>query len=111
MQLTLSGHHVELTDSLRNYVNEKLSKLKRHFDQVIEVKVILTVEKLRQKAEASVFVSGNQFYAEDTQEDMYAAIDGLIDKLDRQVVKHKEKSKNHHRNNNEGSHRNTEFPV
>jgi len=97
MQINLTGHHVDLTDSLRDYVETKLEKLERHFDQVVDVQVILSVEKLRQKAEATVHLSGNNLYADDTQEDMYAAIDGLIDKLDRQVVKHKEKITNHHR--------------
>lgn len=97
MQINLTGHHVDLTDSLRDYVETKLGKLERHFDQVVDVQVILSVEKLRQKAEATVHVSGTNLYADDTQEDMYVAIDGLIDKLDRQVKKHKEKITNHHR--------------
>jgi putative sigma-54 modulation protein len=97
MQINLTGHHVDLTDSLRDYVESKLEKLERHFDQVVDVHVILSVEKLRQKAEATVHLSGSNLYADDTQEDMYAAIDGLIDKLDRQVKKHKEKITNHHR--------------
>ena len=97
MQINLTGHHIDLTDSLRDYVETKLEKLERHFDQVVDVQVILTVEKLRQKAEATVHLSGNNIFAEDTEADMYAAIDGLIDKLDRQVVKHKEKLTNHHR--------------
>lgn len=95
MQISISGHHVDITDSMRNYVNEKIEKLDRHFDQALDIKVILTVEKLRHKAEATLHVSGNNLYAEDTQEDMYAAIDGLIDKLDRQGIKHKEKLKDH----------------
>ena len=93
MQVSISGHHVDVTDSMRNYVNEKIEKLDRHFDQALDIQVILTVEKLRHKAEATLHVSGNNLYAEDTQEDMYAAIDGLIDKLDRQGKKHKEKLK------------------
>lgn len=97
MQINLTGHHIDLTDSLRDYVETKLEKLERHFDQVVNVQVILSVEKMRQKAEATVHLSGNNIFAEDTEEDMYAAIDGLIDKLDRQVVKHKEKITNHHR--------------
>jgi putative sigma-54 modulation protein len=95
MQISLSGHHVELTDSLRNYVNEKVERLDRHFDQALDIHVILTVEKLRHKAEATMHVSGGNLYADDVQEDMYAAIDGLVDKLDRQGKKHKEKLKNH----------------
>jgi putative sigma-54 modulation protein len=97
MQINLTGHHVDITDSLRDYVESKLKKIERHFDNVVDVQVILSVEKLRQKAEATVHMSGNNVYADDTQEDMYAAIDGLIDKLDRQVVKYKEKLTNHHR--------------
>jgi len=95
MQISLSGHHVEITDSLRNYVNEKIERLDRHFDQALDIHVVLTVEKLRHKAEATMHVSGGNLYADDIQEDMYAAIDGLVDKLDRQGKKHKEKLKNH----------------
>ena len=95
MQITITGHHVEVTDSLRNYVTEKLARIKRHFDQVIQINVILQVEKLAQKAEATVIVNGANLFAEDTQEDMYAAIDALVDKLDRQVTKHKEKIQQH----------------
>ena len=95
MQISLSGHHVEITDSLRNYVNEKIGKLERHFDQALDIHVILTVEKLRHKAEATLHVSGSSLHADSVQEDMYAAIDGLVDKLDRQGKKHKEKTKSH----------------
>lgn len=95
MQISLSGHHVEITDSMRNYVNEKIDKLDRHFDQALDIHVVLTVEKLRHKAEATLHVSGNSLHADSVQEDMYAAIDGLVDKLDRQGKKHKEKLKNH----------------
>lgn len=104
MQLNLTGHHVEITSPLRAYVNEKFERLSRHFDNVLNGHVILTVEKLQQKAEATLHVSGSDFYADASKEDMYAAIDALVDKLDRQVIKHKEKIKNHHRR--EGSHRN-----
>ncbi len=97
MQINLTGHHLELTDPLRNYVEEKFQRLERHFDNVIDVHVVLSVEKLRQKAEASLLLGGNQLHAEAETEDMYAAIDGLVDKLDRQVVKHKEKVKDHHK--------------
>lgn len=106
MQLTLTGHHVDITESMETYVREKFAKLERHFDNVLDVHVILTVEKQRHKAEATLHVSGNNLFAECEEDDMYVAIDGLIDKLDRQVLKHKSKSKNHHRNHNEGSHRN-----
>ena len=95
MQVSLSGHHVEITESMRSYVNEKIERLDRHFDQALDIHIILTVEKLRHKAEATLHVSGNNLHADDVQEDMYAAIDGLIDKLDRQGKKHKEKIKSH----------------
>ena len=95
MQISVTGHHVEVTDSLRNYVDEKVSKLKRHFDNVTDVHVILTVEKLEQKAEATVQISGAKLFADDVQEDMYQAIDNMVDKLDRQIIKHKEKKGKH----------------
>ena len=96
MQLNVSGHHIEITDSLRDYVESKIEKLERHFDIVSSVHCILTVEKLRHKAEANVKVNGGTIFAETTEEDMYAAIDGLVDKLDRRVRKHKEKLVDHH---------------
>lgn len=96
MQLSVSGHHIEVTDSLRGYVESKIKKVERHFDIVSDVHCILTVEKLRHKAEATVNVNGGTIYADATEEDMYAAIDGLIDKLDRRVRKHKEKRVDHH---------------
>ena len=97
MQLNLSGHHVEITDSLRAYVREKLDRLERHFDHVTNVNVVLTVEKAARRAEASVNVSKAQLHADATRDDMYAAIDALVDKLDRQIIKHKEKLTRHHR--------------
>lgn len=95
MQISITGHHLEVTDSLKSYVETKFQKLERHFDHVTDVHVILGVEKLNQKAEATVHISGAKLFAEDHQEDMYAAIDSLVDKLDRQVKKHKEKISNH----------------
>ena len=95
MQVSLSGHHVDITESMRNYVNEKIGRLDRHFDQALDIHIVLTVEKLRHRAEATMHVSGSNLHAEDVQEDMYAAIDGLIDKLDSQGKKHKEKMKSH----------------
>ena len=97
MQLNLTGHHIEITDSLRTYVQEKMERVERHFDKVTNSHVILTVENVRHKAEATVHMSGNDVFAENTEDNMYAAIDGLIDKLDRQVKKHKEKITNHHK--------------
>ena len=96
MQLNLTGHHVEITPALRGYVKKKLERVSRHFESLIDVHCILTVEKLRQKAEATVQVSGARIYADATHEDMYAAIDALADKLDRCVKKHKEKLTDHH---------------
>jgi len=96
MQINLTGHHVEITDSLRNYVEEKLERIERHFDKVTNTHVILSVENVRHKAEATVHMSGNNIFAESTEDDMYKAIDALVDKLDRQVKKHKEKITNHH---------------
>lgn len=97
MNLTVTGHHLDITDSLRHYVTSKMERLERHSDDVNDVHVILTVEKQRQKAEATVNVKGAQLFAETIEEDMYAAIDLLTDKLDRQLIKHKEKAKDHHR--------------
>jgi len=96
MQLNLTGHHIEITDSLRNYVNEKMQRIERHFDKVTNMHVILTVEGNRHKAEATVNMRGNNIFAESTDDSMYAAIDSLTDKLDRQVKKHKEKITDHH---------------
>ncbi|MDH3338828.1 MAG: ribosome-associated translation inhibitor RaiA [Gammaproteobacteria bacterium] len=95
MQLNISGHHVEVTDALRGYVESKIEKIERHFDLVSDVNCILTVEKLRHKAEATIKVNGGTIYADNTEEDMYAAIDGLVDKLDRRVKKYKEKLVDH----------------
>lgn len=97
MQISVTGHHVDVTPPLRDYVTGKLTRLERHFDNVTNVHVILSVEKLRHKAEATIHVSGNNLYADAVEEDMYAAIDAMIDKLDRQIRKHKEKLTDHHR--------------
>ncbi len=93
MQLNISGHHLEITDAIRDYVVNKVSKLERHNDKITSINVILSVDKLIQKAEATVHVSGGEFFANTEQEDLYAAIDLMIDKLDRQLIKHKEKSR------------------
>jgi len=91
MNLHLTGHHVEITPAIRDYVTSKLARINRHFDHVIDVTVIMTVEKLDQKIEANVHLSGKDIHVQANDGDMYAAIDGLIDKLDRQVLKHKER--------------------
>jgi putative sigma-54 modulation protein len=95
MNLHLTGHHLEITPSIRDYLSSKLERITHHFDHVIDVNVILTVEKLQQKVEASIHVSGKDIFCESTAGDMYAAIDGLADKLDRSILKHKEKSLEH----------------
>ena len=91
MQISVTGHHVDITDALKSYVDNKFERLERHFEHVTNVHVILSVEKLRQKAEATMHVNGTSVFADSVHEDMYAAIDVLTDKLDRQVIKHKEK--------------------
>ena len=97
MQLNLTGHHVEITESMQDYVEQKLERLERHFDHVTNVHVILSVEKNRQKAEATVHIPGGNLFADAEDADMYAAIDAMSDKLDRQIKKHKEKLTDHHR--------------
>ncbi|HNQ04121.1 MAG TPA: ribosome-associated translation inhibitor RaiA [Thiobacillaceae bacterium] len=92
MNLTITGHHLDVTPAIRAYVEEKVGRIARHFDQVIDVSVMLAVEKLKHKADVNVRVRGKDIYVEAIEEDMYAAIDALADKLDRQVIKHKEKT-------------------
>jgi putative sigma-54 modulation protein len=96
MQLNLTGHHVEVTPALKGYVEKKLDRVVRHSDHVLDVHCILTVEKLRHKAEATVSLNGSKIYADAIDDNMYAAIDALADKLDRGVKKHKEKLSDHH---------------
>ena len=91
MNLSLTGHHLEITPPLRDYVKAKLERVTRHMDHVIDVSVILTVEKLVRKTEATVHLRGHDIHVEAKDADMYAAIDSLVDKLDRQVLRHKEK--------------------
>ncbi len=102
MQISLSGHHVEITPALRASVEKKMERIARHFDQVIDVHVVLTVEKLRHKAEATMHVSGQAIHADAIDGNMYHSIDLMADKLERCVRKHKEKRKDHH--NAEGRH-------
>jgi putative sigma-54 modulation protein len=101
MNLTISGHHLEVTPALRSYVTTKLDRITRHFDQLVDVKVLLTVEKQkekerRQRAECNIHVKGNDLFAESSHQDLYAAVDELVDKLDRQVVRHKDRLQEHH---------------
>jgi putative sigma-54 modulation protein len=96
MQLDLSGHHVEVTPAMRSYVLKRFERISRHFEHVIDIHCVLTVEKLRHKAEATLFMRGHKIHADATEPNMYAAIDALADKLDRCVKKHKEKAADHH---------------
>ena len=96
MQLSVTGHHVEITAAMRSYVEKKLDRVVRHFDLVIDTHCVLTVEKLMHKAEATLRVRGETIHALATEGDMYAAIDALADKLERRVRKHKEKLTDHH---------------
>lgn len=95
MQINLTGHHVEVTESLHDYVHSKFSKLERHFEHINNVHVVLNVEKLQQIAEATLHLNGGEVFAQSSHEDMYAAIDSMVSKLDRQVIKHKEKLQRH----------------
>lgn len=92
MQLSISGHHVDLTESLNSYIEQKFEKLDRHSDQITQVHVVLNVEKLQHLAEATAHIKGAELFANADAEDMYSAIDQMVDKLDRQVIKHKEKN-------------------
>ncbi len=101
MNLTISGHHLEVTPALRGYVETKLERISRHFDQVVDIKVLLSVDNpkekdMRQKAECSIHVKGKDLFAESAHADLYAAVDELADKLDRQVLRHKDKTQDHH---------------
>ena len=100
MNLTISGHHLEVTPALREYVLTKLDRVTRHFDQVVDINVLLSIEKLadkerRQRAEVTLHVKGKDLHAEHSSEDLYAAIDQLVDKLDRQVCRHKDRVQDH----------------
>ena len=100
MNLTISGHHLEVTPALRSYVTTKLDRITRHFDQLVDIKVLLSVENQkekdrRQRAECNIHVKGSDMFAESSHADLYAAVDELVDKLDRQVGRHKEKIKDH----------------
>ena len=101
MNLTISGHHLEVTPPLRAYVEQKLDRVTRHFDQVVDVSVLLTVDNQREKdrrqrAEVTLHVKGRDIFVEQADQDLYAAIDQLMDKLDRQVMRHKDRVQNHH---------------
>jgi putative sigma-54 modulation protein len=96
MQLNLTGHHVEITPAMRAYAEKRLERIRRHFDRVIDVHMVMSVEKNTHKAEATVHVCGSDIHADAIDNNMYRAIDALADKLDRCVIKHKEKRVDHH---------------
>jgi putative sigma-54 modulation protein len=96
MQINLTGKNIQITDPLRTYVNSKFKRINRHFDELIDIHVVLDVEKHEQRAEATIKARGKAIFADAKKPDMYAAIDVLIDKLDRQIIKHKEKIRDHH---------------
>lgn len=96
MQLSITGHHIEITAALRSYIERRLARIVRHFEQVIDTHFVLTVDKLQHKAEATLHVSGEIIHAVATDGDMYVAIDALADRLERRVRKHKEKATDHH---------------
>lgn len=109
MNLNLTGHHVEITPAMRDYVTAKMVKIKRHFDSVIDINITLSVEKLNQNAEANVHVRGKDIFVETNSSDMYASIDNLVDKLDRKILKHKEK-KSAYRNSSSLKNQEPELP-
>ena len=100
MNLNLTGNHVKITPAMRNYVSTKIVKIRNHFDNIIDINVTLSVEKLSQKAEANVHLRGKDIFVEAISSNMYASIDNLVDKLDRRIIKNKEKSTAHRNNNN-----------
>jgi putative sigma-54 modulation protein len=96
MQITIKGHQIDVTPALRKHTESKMERLTRHFDHLHELSIVLGIEKLLHKAEATIHVSGKDLHADAVAPDMYAAIDALADKLTVQVRKHKEKLTNHH---------------
>lgn len=104
MNLQITGHHIEVTPALREYVESKLDPVVRHFDKVTGVNVVLSVEKLKQKAEVTLHVPGKDLHVAEEADDLYAAIDSLFDKLDRQVQKYKQKVQDHHRGDKPSQH-------
>jgi putative sigma-54 modulation protein len=98
MNLTITGHHLAVTDAIRGYAQTKLERVTRHFDHVIDVNLVLSVEKLRQKAEVTVHLRGKDIFVETEDEDLYAALDRLVDKLDRQILRYKDKARAHPHN-------------
>ena len=104
MNLQISGHHLEVSPAIRDYVSQKLQKVTRHFDHVIDIHVVLSVEKLNQKAEVTLHVPGKDIFVESVDPNLYAAVDDLTDKLDRQVQKYKQKIQDHRRGHSVASH-------
>ncbi|WP_223788859.1 ribosome hibernation-promoting factor, HPF/YfiA family [Marinicella meishanensis] len=97
MHLTITGHQLEVTEPIRNYIETKFERIKRHFDQVLNAHVIISVEKVRHKSEATMHIGGKDFFADSTEDHLYKSIDLLVDKLDKQIRRHKDKVTDHHR--------------
>lgn len=97
MQINITGHQVEVTEPIRDYINDKFDRIKRHFDQVLNIHVIIRVEKVRHQSEATIHIGGKDFFAESTEDNLYKSIDLLVDKLDKQVRRYKDKTTSHHR--------------
>ncbi len=98
MQLNISGHHLDITEAIKQHSLEKLSKIKHHFDHLININMILEVQKDVQTAEATIHVSGADLFAKAQSNDMYISIDKMVNKLDAQIRKHKEKLNDHRKN-------------
>lgn len=98
MDMTISGHHVEITDAIKEHIHSKFERVERHYDKITRTEIILTVEPHEKKAEATLFVTGDTLHASATDDDMYKAIDDLVDKIDKQVRRRKDKMNRHHTN-------------
>lgn len=98
MQINFTGHHLEVTPALREYTISKFDKLQRHFDKISSISVVFDIEKIMQTAEATMHVAKLELHASSKSENMYSSIDSLVEKLDRQLIKHKEKLQDHRGN-------------
>ena len=97
MRIETHGQQIDVTPAMRDYVESKFSRLGRHFEQPLDVRTTLAVDKPDHRAEATLNINGRTLHADASGVDMYAAIDLLADKLDRLLVKHKEKQVDSHR--------------
>jgi len=95
MNLSITGPHLEVTPAINEYVKTKMARVSRHFDNVIDTQVMLSIERLKHTAEVTMRLPGKDLHCEASDENLYAAIDLLADKIDRQVIKYKDKVQNH----------------